>query len=348
MSSPDSSLPPGVVPAQMVQPPAPRRRRWRWLVVLLFLGGGLFLMLSMVGALVSGISASSADSHIDERYHSLSKTATNKIAIITVEGTIMSGEGFVKKQIDHVLADKNVKGIVLRVDSPGGTVTGSDYLYHHLVKLRKEKKIPIVVSMGGICASGGYYLSMAVGDEPDTIYAEPTSWTGSIGVVIPHYDVSGLAKRFDVREDSIKSHELKQMGSPLKEMTAEEKKIFQSLVDDSFARFKKIVQSGRKKFREHPEQLDAVATGQVFTTNQALESGLVDKEGFIEDAIQRAIDLAGLNKDRVKAVKFKQPFSLFDGLLATSRSSTREPSLAALMEMATPRAWYVFAWPATE
>ncbi|MBS0210512.1 MAG: signal peptide peptidase SppA [Planctomycetes bacterium] len=346
-SSDQGSSRPEVVHAQVAGYPPPRRRsRWGLFFVLIVLGSmGLMVML-MFSALVSGVSSSSGEGHVEEHYHSLSKTATQKIAIISVEGAIFSGEGFVKHQIDHALADKNVKGIVIRVDSPGGTVTGSDYIYHHLVKLKQEKKIPFVVSMGGIAASGGYYVSMAVGDEADVIYAEPTCWTGSIGVVIPHYDASGLAKKFDFKEDSIKSHELKAMGSPLKEMTPQEKAIFQSLVDDSFARFKKIVQSGRKRFREHPEELDKVATGQVFTTGQALASGLIDKEGFIEDAIQRVIDLGGLNKDRVKVVKYKEPFHLFSGLFAQSQASLREPSLKLLLDMSTPRGWYIFAWPA--
>src|SRR5688500_19769660 len=108
----------------------------------------------------------------------------------------MEGDGFVKRQIDRIREDENVKAIVVRVDSPGGTVTGSDYIYHHLKKLRKEKNVPIVVSMGGMAASGGYYVSMAVGDEKDTIFAEPTCETGSIGVILPHYDLSGLMARY--------------------------------------------------------------------------------------------------------------------------------------------------------
>ena len=91
---------------------------------------------------------------------------------------------------------------MLRVDSPGGTVSGSDYIYHHLREMPREKrKIPLVVSMGGMAASGGYYVSMAVGHEPDTIFAEPTAFTGSIGVIIPHYDLAGLMEKIGAKED---------------------------------------------------------------------------------------------------------------------------------------------------
>src|SRR6478609_944478 len=131
-----------------------------------------------------------------EKYHSLAQFATKKVAIVDVSGTIMGGEdSFAEKQIDRIQKDPNVVAVVVRVDSPGGTVTGSDYIYHHLRDLAEKRKLPIVVSMGSICASGGYYIAMSVGNHPNTIFAEPTTWTGSIGVIIPHFDVSGgLAK----------------------------------------------------------------------------------------------------------------------------------------------------------
>ena len=188
------------------------------------------------------------------RWHSLSKTATDKIAIITVEGTILGDEGFVKKQIDQVRDDDHVKAVVLRVDSPGGTVTGSDYIYHHLKKLAEDKQIPLVVSMGSIAASGGYYVAMAVGDTENTIFAEPTTWTGSIGVIIPHYDISGLLEKWDVKDDSIASNPLKMMGSPTRKfpepIRAEEQQILQGLVDSSFDGFKEIVLASRPALRE--------------------------------------------------------------------------------------------------
>src|SRR5262249_6094014 len=143
---------------------------------------------------------------------------------------VISGDdNFAKRQIDHVRDDDDVKAVVLRVDSPGGTITGSDFLYHHLKKLTRDKRIPLVVSMGGIAASGGYYISMAVGEAENTIYAEPTTWTGSIGVIIPHYDVSALLEKWEIKDDSIASNPLKMMGSPTRRLPepirAEEQKI---------------------------------------------------------------------------------------------------------------------------
>jgi protease-4 len=312
--------------------------------ILTLVGLSILAFIGMIfGSFVSAVSSSS-ESHVDEKYHSLNHHGRDKVAIITVEGTILHGEGFVKHQIDRVREDQKVKAIVLRVESPGGTVTGSDYIYHHLKKLAADRKLPLVVSMGSLAASGGYYVSMAVGNVENTIYAEPTTWTGSIGVMIPHYDASGLMSEVHVADDTIASHRLKTMGSFTKPMTEEERKIFQALVDDSFTRFKEIVKSGRPKFKDNDEALSKVATGQIFTTHQALASGLVDKEGFIEDAIDRAIELAGIDKANTEAVKYKQPFSLLDGLISAQSSKSNVSELSALMDLATPRAFYLFTW----
>jgi protease-4 len=278
-----------------------------------------------------------------EKYHSLSKTATKKIAIISVNGLITESDGFVKKQIDRIKDDPDVVGVVLRIDSPGGTVTGSDYIYHHMRKLVEERKLPIVVSMGGICASGGYYIAMSVGDQKDVIFAEPTTWTGSIGVIIPHYDLSGLLGRFSVSDDSIASGPLKQMGSPTRPINPEERKLLQELVNDTFAGFKQIVASGRPKFKDDPAALDAVATGQIFTAKQALDKGLVDKLGFIEDAIARSAQLAGVPTDQVRCVQYEEP-TTFLGEALSSRAPLGGAGLdaKALLDLTVPRAYYLW------
>lgn len=328
-------------------PRPPRRSRWlARLFALTLLGLAALMFLGLAG--LGGLIAVGGDDSIHEQYHSLDRHGTEKVAIIDVEGAILDGDGFVKKQIDHVRKDKDVKAVVLRVNSPGGTVTASDYLYHHLTKLKTDRELPLVVSMGGIAASGGYYVAMAVGDTPESIFAEPTTWTGSIGVVIPHYNVAGLMEQWKVEEDSIKSHRLKQMGTPTRAMTEEEREIFQGLVNDSFDRFKQIVKAGRPAFRKDEAALTKVATGQVFTTRQALASGLVDKEGFIEEAIDRAVALAGLDKEKTKVVKYKRTGGLVDLFLSSARSNSAQPSalsqLATLVELTSPRAYYLCTW----
>jgi len=312
-------------------------RRMLWIV----LGISVLVNFSLLGMYQSYIDT--GEDGLSEKYHSQSKIALDKVAIIRVEGTIMSGDGYVKHQIDRVKKDKRVKAIVLRVDSPGGTVTGSDYIYHHLQELIKERQIPMVVSMGSIAASGGYYVSMAVGPGENLIYAEPTTWTGSIGVIIPHYQVAELMKKWDIKDDSISSHPLKQMGSPTAmlppEYKEQEQKILQELVDESFKGFRMKVLEARPGLKSNPETMDSVFTGRIFTAGQAEQIGLVDKLGFIEDAIDRAIELAKLDKENVRVVKYSKPASLQDALFGSSVQSRSE--LATLLDLAAPRAYYL-------
>lgn len=290
---------------------------------------------------------------LTESYHSLSTTAGKKIALIRAEGTIMTSEGFVAKQIARVRKDKSVKAVVLRVNSPGGTVTASDNLYYQLKKLREERDIPMVVSMGGMAASGGYYIAMAVGDQEDVIYAEPTTTTGSIGVIIPHYNVSKLMEKYEVVNDSIVSHPRKQLLSATKETSEEDREILQNYVNESFDRFKEIVKSGRPQFQDDPAALDILATGEIFTGAQAQRSGLVDKIGYLEDAIARAAELAGFETDSVRVVEYAGPASVLD-LIGAARMSSLDDSAALggqveqhlvdnlIQNLAVPRAYYMF------
>ncbi len=280
-----------------------------------------------------------------EKYHSLNKDANKKIAIIQVIGTIIESDDFVEQQLKKVENDDSVKAVVLRIDSPGGTVTYSDRLYHKIKELAAEREMPVVVSMGSICASGGYYLAMTVGDQEKAIFAEPTTWTGSIGVVIPHYNLSGLMGMTGVVDDSITSGDLKLMGSPTRPMNDKEQAVLQALVDESFEGFKAIVRSGRPAFRDDEESLNGVATGQIFTAGQALKKGLVDELGFLEKAIERAAELANLTVDEVRCVKYSKHVAPIDAILGAT-APTRSPQangldLRGLIELSTPRAYYL-------
>jgi protease-4 len=330
------------VPVPMAPRPSPIARLFTFLQWI----GIIFFAVVFLGLIIApGSLSGDSDNKLEERYHSLNKEGAFKVAIVEIDGTILDGEG-VKKQLDKIRADDKVKAIVLRVDSPGGTVTASDYIYHHLRKLIDEKKLPLVVSMGGLAASGGYYVSMACGTQENVIFAEPTTWTGSIGVIIPHYNVAGLMEKWQIEEDSIKSGPLKQVGSPTKKMTPEERAVLESLVKESFARFKEIVLSGRPKLKGKDDQIAKATTGQVFTTKQAVDLGLVDKEGFIEDAIDRAIQLASLDKSSTKAIRYHKQPTLADALIGV-KTAPRSVELQMLHNLATPRAWYLYAWPGT-
>jgi len=293
---------------------------------------------------------------LEEKYFSHSETAQQKVAIVTIEGTITHSDGFAKWQIDQAAKDPNVKAVVVRVDSPGGTVTGSDYLYHHLKMLRdgenNGRKIPLVISMGGIAASGGYYLSMAAGDVPDTIFAERTTWTGSIGVIIPHFTIADLLESWKIQDDSVVSGPFKELGSPTQklspEMAKKERAILQGLVDQTFEQFKEVVSEARPQLANNKQNFATATTGQVFTAKQALDLGLVDKLGFLEDAVARAIELAKLDSKNVRVVKYVQSEGLLGNALFGANSEARSPlsdlNLSALSDWATPRAYLLFTW----
>jgi protease-4 len=318
-----------------------------FVLVLLGLVGSLalnFVLMALVG--LAGYGASDGEGRVREQFYSHNHWGTEKVAILSIEGTILSGDGFFKQQIDHARKDAesgSLKAIVVRVNSPGGTISGSDYMLHHLRKLAADTHLPVVVSMGGLAASGGYYVSMCVGDQPNAIFAEPTTWTGSIGVIIPHYNLADLMQKWGIQEDAVASDPLKTMGSLARKMTSQERKIFQELVDEGFTQFKNVIKDGRPNFRKNPSALDKLATGQVFTAQQALKNGLVDKIGFVEDAIDRVIRLAKLDKANVKVVKYKAEPKLSEMLFGCSRV---QPSidLAAILESASPCAYYLCTW----
>lgn len=336
-SPPIGSGSPSPVASRVPQRAVPRRRSILGLLVmvLLFLGLGGSLLLNLL--LLAGHLGTDSDGNIQEKYFSHARSASHKVAIIPISGVILEGsDGFVKHAIDRVSKDDAVKAVVLRVDSPGGSVSGSNYLYHHLKKLTEKSKIPLVVSMGSIAASGGYYVSMAAGPTPDSIYAEPTTWTGSIGVIIPHYNVAGLFKEYGIQEDSVASHRLKNMGSLARQMTDEERKIFQDLVEESFIQFKDIIRENRPQLKD---TLDKLATGQIYTAKQALKQKLIDRIGFLEDAVDQAIKLAKLDAKNVTVVKYRPEINLADLLLGQARSSGFD--LNQLLDSASPQAYYL-------
>jgi protease-4 len=183
---------------------------------------------------------------------------------------------------------------------------------------------------------------MAVGDQPKSIYAEPTTTTGSIGVIIPHYDLTGLMDKYGVKDDSIATHERKQMLSMTRSLTPEHREILKAYIGESFDRFKDIVKEGRPHFKKDDAALNQLATGEVFTAAQAQRSGLVDEIGFIEAAIDRALEMAALDKASTRVVKFNEPLKLFDfGGLMQAPSGQVRIDVGAILELNTPRAYYL-------
>ena len=317
---------------------------WKHLLIgmiLLLLLFSLTCNLTFWGIITNSIKPSK--NGIQEKFYSGDESGSDKIAIISITGEIEDGEDY-KDFIDAAMEDKDVKGVVLRVDSPGGTVTGADYILNRLNKLRKKK--PIVVSMGSMACSGGYYISMCVGNEKDSIFIEPTGWTGSIGVIISRYDASELFnKKLGVFEDPITSGPNKAIGSPIVPLTEEHRKIIQDLVDDAFIRFKDIIKQGRPRYAKNPQELDDLATGQVYSANQALKLGLVDKIGFLDDAVERICELAHISQKTAMVVKYTDEVSFKDMLLSIQKSnnpSVVEDVKKVINKAASPRAYYLW------
>jgi len=316
----------------------------RWSTRAAWIVAGISVM-SALGSAAAYSQYFQRDARVVEKWHSLSRTARDKVAIVSVSGAILGGDGFARTQLEQVNDDPTVKAIVLRIDSPGGTVSGSDEIHNRLSKLVADRDLPVVVSMGGLAASGGYYVAMANGGRDDVIFAEPATLTGSIGVIIPHFDLSAALDKLAIRDDSIASGPLKQMLSPTKDRTPElaekERAILQSLVDGMFVRFKAIVKGGRPKLDE--AGIEKVATGQIFTAEQARDAGLVDRIGFLEDAVGRAVELAGLDEKTARVVKYTKPKGLLDEVFGGQMPGAGV-SLTTFAELATPRTWYLCSW----
>jgi len=296
---------------------------------------GSFLLYGVATEGANILAADRQERQLTERTIGGNRRADNKIAVISISGMIVNNaDGFIARQIRQAQADNNVKAIVLRVDSPGGTMAGSDYYLHLLRQLKSKRNIPIVVSMGTTATSGAYYVSM-VGDE---IFAEPSTLTGSIGVIAGLFNASELLEKIGVEMTPIVSDRtpFKTMGSFARPMTEEEYAMFKHLIDDNLDRFKETIREGRRHFADNPEALDAVATGQIFTANDALANGLIDRIGFLDDAVERAGDLANMAERDYRVIQYRPQRSFMETMLE-SRAPNQLLSGRTLVDMTTPR-----------
>jgi len=218
------------------------------------------------------------------------------LAIVNVSGVIKidsaapgwSGQDAeaVAKKLHELSEDKDVKAILLRINSPGGTVGAVQEISEEVARCRAQGK-KVVASLGDVAASGGYYIASGC----DRIVANPGTITGSIGVILEFGNLEGLFQKIGFKLQVIKSGEHKDIGSPARALTPEEKKLLQSSIDDAYAQFFEAVRTGRHLA---PDRLKGLADGRIFTGRQAKEAGLVDELGDKEDAIQAAILLAKL------------------------------------------------------
>lgn len=236
----------------------------------------------------------------------------DKILVIDVTGVIGSGGdkgGFFNREGDLISSiyyrlmtaskDPHVRGIIMRLNTPGGEGTASDIIYHELLQFKKKTDIPIVALMMGVAASGGYYIASAC----DYIVAHPTTITGSIGVIGIMPDFSMIMSKLGIKLNVIKSGEMKDSGSPYRKMAPKEKEYFQSMVDIFYENFLQVVYQNRKKVLTM-QRIKELADGRVFIGKQALEMKLIDEIGYFETAFQKILLLAGIRNASITAYSY--------------------------------------------
>jgi protease-4 len=245
----------------------------------------------------------------------------------------------VREELQKAEDDAQIKALVLRINSPGGTVTASDILYREIGAFKARKKVPVVAVIMDVGASGGYYVALAA----DTIVAHPTTVTGSIGVIMLTLNAEGLLQKVGVAPLAIKSGEKKDMGAPFRSLTGEERAIFQSVIDDFHSRFVSLIVRTR---RLPEERVRALADGRIYTAQRALELGLVDHVGYLEESVELAKRVAGVTEARV--VMYHRPREYRSNIYSSAETLERpELTLAQLGSLLLgpgPRFLYLW-WP---
>jgi protease-4 len=224
-----------------------------------------------------------------------------KVALVRVTGVILDSTDIIDELREYE-KNSSIKAVVLRIDSPGGAVAPSQEIYEEILKIKENKKI--IVSMGTVAASGGYYIAAPA----DKIVANAGTLTGSIGVIMEIPNISGLMQKIGVETQVIKSGEHKDIASMFKSLKPEEKQILQNVLDDVHNQFIMAVSEGRKK---KFEEIKKLADGRIFTGRMAKELGLVDELGNLQDAIMLAGKLTGI-KGEPQVIEKKEKFSFFD------------------------------------
>lgn len=255
----------------------------------------------------------------------------NGIAILHITGPLSFsvGGGFIQpnsveeiiEQIYEIKQDKNIRAVILRINSPGGTVGSAQEIYHELQSLKEERKIPIIASIADMGASGGYWIALA----SDTIMANPGSMVGNIGVIMGNYDLSNLQEKFGIGYTTIKSARYKDLLSSWRDMSDPEKEILQNLVNDIHQQFVLTLRHSRNLTQEKALEL---ADGRIYSGNQALQLGLIDELGGFQDAIDFAKEKAGIKGSPELIMKSRQ--HLYQRFFDIWRSESRSDLLDVL------------------
>jgi protease-4 len=244
----------------------------------------------------------------------------------------------VKEELTKAAKDSTIKAIVLRINSPGGTVTASDILYHEIKQFKAKHKIPVIASIMDLGASGGYYIAAAA----DRIVAHPSSVTGSIGVIMLTMNAHGLLEKVGVRANAIMSGPRKDMGSPFRPMTDEERAIFQGVIDDFYDRFLFVVREGRPNLAA--DEIRRLADGRIYSGEQAKAVGLVDGVGYLDEAIELARKQAGISEATV--ITYRRPGEYRNNIYSRMLSGPPSPwpnlDFGALVRGGSPQFMYLW------
>jgi protease-4 len=263
-----------------------------------------------------------------------------KIAIVEVEGMLMNMRmgGFMQptentvsrftQEMERAAADPAVKAVVLRVNSPGGTVTAADIMYETVKRFKQRTKKPVVAALQDVAASGAYYIACGA----DKIVTHPTAVVGSIGVVFNTMNFEGTLDKIGAKVEAIKSGPLKDMGSPFRELDPQAREVMQGMVNEYYQRFVSIVAAHRTLADEQTHK--TVTDGRVFSGVRAVELGLADRTGLLDDAIDEAKKLAGDDAKRAKVVIYKRPYGYSGSIYASG--STQEPPQANVTHLNIP------------
>jgi protease-4 len=245
----------------------------------------------------------------------------------------------VREELAKAEKDDHVRALIVRINSPGGTITASDILYHELQAFKTRRKVPVIAVIMDVGASGGYYAALAA----DTIVVNPTTITGSIGVVMITVNAQGLLEKIGVAPLAFKSGPMKDAGSPFRSLTEPERAVFQGIIDDMYGRFVGLIVQSR---RMPEERVRGLADGRVYTADQALRLGLVDRIGYLEDVVALAKERAGL--DQAKVVMYHRPKEYRANIYSLTPPPTSEEStlaqFAAALGGGGPRFLYLW-WP---
>jgi protease IV len=272
-----------------------------WVIV----GGGVFVFLILCVLAVAAFMASEGSPAFS--------IASNQIAVLDLEGTISDSRDFVDLLKEY--GDRSsVKSVVIRANSPGGGVAASQEIFEAVKKFRSESKKKVVVSMGSVAASGAYYIACGA----DKIYANPGTITGSIGVIAEWVNYGDLLRWAKLQDVVIKSGAFKDAGSETRPLTEEEKAYFQALINNMYGQFVSTVASSRNMTEDAVRKL---ADGRVYTGQEAKADGLVDELGTLQDAIDAAAKMAGIEGEPKILNPPKKRFSMIDLLLGDSRSA---------------------------